>query len=135
MDSFESIALSGLRKDQYSILWVRHTHAGHHELSFVVLVLNTRPVSRSISRSRQGNSRIIRYVSQPLERRVRPWPDPDDPARSQAVSCPTTSPSCWQRPGEMGASCSPRPTALRHKIIEAVTLYVRQEVALRGEDP
>src|SRR5688500_2996885 len=36
MDGFERVALAGLQPDQYSILWVRHQHAGHHELHFVV---------------------------------------------------------------------------------------------------
>ena len=35
MDRFESVAFAGLEPDQYDILWVRHTHAGHHELHFV----------------------------------------------------------------------------------------------------
>ena len=35
MDRFESVAFAGLEPDQYNILWVRHTHAGHHELHFV----------------------------------------------------------------------------------------------------
>ncbi len=36
MDSFESVAFAGLQSDQYDILWVRHTHADHHELHFVI---------------------------------------------------------------------------------------------------
>ncbi|MCC8108171.1 MAG: relaxase/mobilization nuclease domain-containing protein [Planctomycetes bacterium] len=35
MEKFESVAFAGLQPDQYSILWVRHSHAGHHELHFV----------------------------------------------------------------------------------------------------
>ena len=35
MDRFEQVAFAGLEADQYNILWVRHTHAGHHELHFV----------------------------------------------------------------------------------------------------
>lgn len=35
MNRFESVAFAGLEPDQYNILWVRHTHAGHHELHFV----------------------------------------------------------------------------------------------------
>ena len=35
MDRFEKVAFAGLNQDQYNILWVRHTHAGHHELHFV----------------------------------------------------------------------------------------------------
>lgn len=36
MDSFERHAFAGLEPDQYSILWVRHSHADHHELHFVI---------------------------------------------------------------------------------------------------
>ncbi len=36
MDSFEAVAFAGMQPDQYSILWVRHSHAGHHELHFVI---------------------------------------------------------------------------------------------------
>lgn len=35
MDRFEAVAFAGLAPDQYDILWVRHEHAGHHELHFV----------------------------------------------------------------------------------------------------
>jgi hypothetical protein len=35
MDRFEQVAFAGLEQDQYNILWVRHTHANHHELHFV----------------------------------------------------------------------------------------------------
>lgn len=35
MDRFEKLAFAGLAEDQYNILWVRHSHAGHHELHFV----------------------------------------------------------------------------------------------------
>jgi hypothetical protein len=35
MDRFESLAFAGLSSDRYNILWVRHSHAGHHELHFV----------------------------------------------------------------------------------------------------
>ncbi|WP_211252479.1 relaxase/mobilization nuclease domain-containing protein [Maridesulfovibrio frigidus] len=36
MDSFEKIAFAGMEPDQYSILWVRHSHAGHPELHFII---------------------------------------------------------------------------------------------------
>ena len=36
MDDFESVAFAGLEPDQRNILWVRHSHAGHHELHFVI---------------------------------------------------------------------------------------------------
>lgn len=36
MDDFEALAFAGLEADQRNILWVRHVHAGHHELHFVI---------------------------------------------------------------------------------------------------
>ena len=33
---FEELAFAGLEHDQYNILWVRHRHANHHELHFVI---------------------------------------------------------------------------------------------------
>lgn len=36
MDDFEKLAFAGLEKDQYHILWVRHVHAAHHELHFII---------------------------------------------------------------------------------------------------
>src|SRR5699024_1086172 len=35
IDRLDKVAFAGLEPDQYNILWVRHTHAGHHELHFV----------------------------------------------------------------------------------------------------
>lgn len=36
MDDFEKLAFAGLDPDQYNIFWVRHQHAAHHELHFVI---------------------------------------------------------------------------------------------------
>ncbi|TIH12451.1 hypothetical protein D0S45_18000 [Marinifilum sp. JC120] len=36
IDDFEKVAFAGMEPDQYSILWVRHSHAGHHELHFII---------------------------------------------------------------------------------------------------
>ena len=36
MDDFEKLAFAGMQPDQYNILWVRHSHANHHELHFVI---------------------------------------------------------------------------------------------------
>ena len=36
IDRFEELAFAGLEPDQYDILWVRHIHANHHELHFVI---------------------------------------------------------------------------------------------------
>ncbi len=36
MDDFEKTAFAGMEPDQYSVLWVRHSHAGHHEMHFII---------------------------------------------------------------------------------------------------
>lgn len=36
MNAFENLAFAGLEQDQRNILWVRHSHAKHHELHFVI---------------------------------------------------------------------------------------------------
>jgi hypothetical protein len=36
MDGFERAAFAGLDRDQFTILWTRHTHAGRMELNFLV---------------------------------------------------------------------------------------------------
>ncbi len=36
MEDFEKTAFAGMEPDQYSVLWVRHSHAGHHEMHFII---------------------------------------------------------------------------------------------------
>ena len=36
MDDFEAVAFAGLEEDQRAILWGRDSHAGHHQLHFVI---------------------------------------------------------------------------------------------------
>ena len=58
IERFEQVAFSGLQKDQYNILWVRYTHAGHHELHFVTprvelstgKSLNTKPPGKKYTK-------------------------------------------------------------------------------------
>lgn len=35
IERFEQVAFAGMEKDRYDISWVRHSHAGHHELHFI----------------------------------------------------------------------------------------------------
>jgi hypothetical protein len=129
MDDFERVAFAGLEKDQYSILWVRHTHAGHHELSLVVprVELSTGK-SLNIAPPRKATRELFDTFRSRWNAEYG-LADPDDPARSQAVSLPNHIAkllAAARRDGERPALRGP--TALRHKIIEAMTLYVRQEV-------
>ena len=86
MDEFEQAAFAGLEPDQYSILWVRHAHAGHHEMHFLVprielstmRSLNIRPPGSKAGDLFDSFRSMInaRYA----------LADPDDPARAQDVS-------------------------------------------------
>ena len=88
MDGFERVAFAGLEPDRYSILWVRHQHAGHHELHFVTprmeLVsgksLNIHPPGR-VSQALFDTFRSMINAEYGLA-------DPDDPARARDVSLP-----------------------------------------------
>lgn len=83
MDRFESVAFAGLDRDAYDILWVRHTHAGHHELHFVTprvelttgKSLNICPPGRG-ARAAYDDFRSMINAEYGLA-------DPDDPARER----------------------------------------------------
>ena len=88
MDRFEATAFAGLDRDQYSILWVRHEHAGHCELNFLVprVELSTGkslniappgPASRALFDAFRTSVNIENGLA-----------DPDDPARAREVRVP-----------------------------------------------
>lgn len=89
MDRFESVAFAGLDRDQYNILWVRHEHAGHHEIHFVTprvelttgKSLNICPPGRG-ARAAYDDFRSMINAEYGLA-------DPDDPARERDIQHPT----------------------------------------------
>jgi len=128
MDGFERVAFAGLEPDRYSILWVRHRHAGHHELHFVTprieLVsgksLNIHPPGR-VSQALFDTFRSQVNAEYGLA-------DPTDPARARDVSLPNHI-------AKLQADASRKGKALDTDIREAITSYVRREVeAGRIED-
>jgi hypothetical protein len=122
MDGFERVAFAGLEPDRYSILWVRHLHAGHHELHFVTprveLVtgksLNIHPPGR-VSQALFDTFRSMINAEYGLA-------DPDDPARSQAVSL--SNHLAKLRAADKRAGKRARKVDIR----DAITVSVRQEV-------
>ena len=88
IDRFEKMAFAGLEPEQYDCLWVRHTHAKHHELHFVT------PRVEMVS----GRSMNIRPPGDLAEEQFDDFrseinaryglADPDDPARAKTVSIP-----------------------------------------------
>lgn len=88
IDRFEKVAFAGLEPDQYNILWVRHTHAGHHELHFVTprVELST---GKSLNIKPPGDLAQATFDDFRSEVNARyGLADPDDPDRARNVSTP-----------------------------------------------
>lgn len=88
MDEFERVAFSGLQQDSYAILWVRHLHAGHHELHFLTprtelaggRSLNIAPPGKASRSLFDAFRRVINFEYG--------LADPEDPSRSRQVRLP-----------------------------------------------
>lgn len=89
IDQFEAAAFAGLPKDNYNMLWVRHTHAGRHELHFLSpavdletgKALNINPPRKS---TRELFDTLRRLVNDEYG-----LSDPDDPARARVLRVPS----------------------------------------------
>lgn len=81
MDDFEALAFAGLEEDQRNILWVRHIHAGHHELHFVIprVELATGKAFNPCPPGWQKHFDLFRDLNNHREG----WARPDDPARTR----------------------------------------------------
>jgi hypothetical protein len=78
MDAFEQVSFAGLEPDQRNILWVRHLHAGHHELHFVIprVELASGNSFNSCPPGWQKDFDVFRDLANTREG----WARPDDPA-------------------------------------------------------
>jgi hypothetical protein len=81
MDDFERVAFAGLGPDQRNILWVRHSHAGHHELHFVIprVELSGGKAFNPCPPGWQKHFDVFRDLHNHRES----WARPDDPARAR----------------------------------------------------
>lgn len=81
MDDFEAVAFAGLEPDQRNILWVRHHHAGHHELHFVIprVELSSGKAFNPCPPGWQKHFDVFRDLHNHREG----WAKPDDPARAR----------------------------------------------------
>jgi hypothetical protein len=79
MNDFEAVAFAGMQPDQYNILWVRHSHAGHHELHFVIprMELSTGKAFNAFPPGWQKHFDPLRD----LHNIQNGWTRPDDPER------------------------------------------------------
>lgn len=78
IDDFEQTAFAGLAPDQYATLWIRHSHAGHHELHFVIprMELSTGKALNPFPPGWQKDFDPLRDLYNWREG----WTRPDDPA-------------------------------------------------------
>ena len=81
MDDFEQVAFAGLEPNQRNILWVRHSHAGHHELHFVIprVELSSGKALNPCPPGWQKHFDVFRDLYNHREG----WARPDDPARAR----------------------------------------------------
>ena len=81
MDAFERVAFAGLEADQRHILWVRHRHAGHHELHFLIprMELSSGKDFNACPPGWQKDFSVFRDLFNWREG----WARPDDPARAR----------------------------------------------------
>lgn len=88
MEDFENIAFAGLDKGQYSILWVRHQHANHHELHFVIprVELYQGKSFNAFSPGWQSDFDVLRDFYNIKH----DWARPDDPKR-QRICVPNSA--------------------------------------------
>lgn len=84
MDSFESYAFAGLEPDQYSILWGRHSHAGHHEMHFVIPRTELRS-DKALNPCPPGWEKQYNPWCE-LHNRCHNWARPDEMKRARLVS-------------------------------------------------
>jgi hypothetical protein len=121
MDGFERVAFAGLEPNRYSILWVRHQHAGHHELHFVTprmelasgKSLNIHPPGRA-SKTMFDTFRSQVNAEYGLA-------DPDDPARARDVSLPNHI-------AKLQADATRKGKQLKEDIRETITAFIRREI-------
>ena len=85
---FERVAFAGLEPQQYEILWVRHTHAGHHELHFITprVELSTGK-SLNIDPPGSANREVFDLVRKQYNIEFG-FSDPEDPARKRELNLP-----------------------------------------------
>jgi hypothetical protein len=120
MDDFERVAFAGLQSDQYSILWVRHQHAGHHELHFVTprVELTT---GKSLNIAPPGRRTMFDVFRSMINARYG-LADPEDVRRARDVSLPNHI-------ARLKAEGARKGKALQQDIREAITARVKREVA------
>ncbi|SDL22586.1 Relaxase/Mobilisation nuclease domain-containing protein [Maridesulfovibrio ferrireducens] len=129
MDGFESIAFAGMEPDQYSILWVRHSHAGHHELHFVIPRTELR-TDKAFNPCPPGWDKQYNPWCE-LHNRRHNWARPDELRRARLVS-PGSSIQSYKA----GNASEVRKTVTEALVqgVEAGLIHNRQDIVKTLED-
>ena len=122
MDDFEKLAFAGMEPDQYNILWVRHSHAKHHELHFVIprVELSTGKGFNAFPPGWQKDFDVLRDLYNYHE----DWARPDDPARARFCT-PDHADLHQARLKRWGVQ--PKPDE-RSEAKNAIHAYLRQQI-------
>ncbi len=85
MTEFEQTAFAGLEREQYDILWVKHSHTGNGraELHFVSPRMELR-TGKALNIAPPGWEATFRPLREALNAE-KGWADPDDPKRARAL--------------------------------------------------
>jgi hypothetical protein len=122
MDRFEAVAFAGMAPDQYNILWVRHSHAGHHELHFVIprMELSTGKAFNAFPPGWERDFAPLRD----LENIRNGWSRPDDPERARLFT-PSNADITEARLTRWGRNPN---KAEKEKAREAINAYIKARV-------
>jgi len=124
-EDFENIAFAGLSRDQYSILWVKHTHTGRLELNFLIprVELSTGKslnIAPPVKASRELFDTFRSYWNARLG-----LADPEDITRAKEVSLPNVTARLRKDAERKGLRT---PAASGDDIRERITEVLRREV-------
>ena len=86
MDDFERLAFAGLEREQYDILWVRHSHEGNVELHMVTPRIELTS-GKALNIAPPGHLKAFDALRDSWNWQ-QGWARPDDPARQRLVSVP-----------------------------------------------
>jgi len=89
INDFEKLAFAGLQADQFNILWVRHSHAGHHELHFITprIELSSKK-SFNIKPPGKNTQKEFDDLRSAINAKYG-FADPEDPMRARNVKTPS----------------------------------------------
>lgn len=86
IERFEQVAFAGMEKDRYDISWVRHSHAGHHELHFITPRVDLE-TGKSFNIKQPGKETQAVYDDFRSEINARyGLSSPDDPSRKRDIA-------------------------------------------------